>query len=269
MLQQLYPLPSLSRPLQGTYLELKLHQQAKAADIFIYANYISSLDGRISLLNQQTGQFSVPDSLGNQRDWRLYQELAGQCDVMITSARYFRQLAQGQAQDLLPVGRSPDFSDIQTWRQQQGLAAQPDVVVLSNSLNIPISALTSLKERNVLLLTSNTAPQHAIKRMQEANIQVIQAPKQVTGLFIRQTLIHLGYSSAYMIAGPQVHHTLQVDGCIDTLFLTSNMRLLGSSQFHTILEGNITACPMTLQSLYLDEIGKQMFMRLSMDNKQT
>ncbi|MDX8382592.1 MAG: pyrimidine reductase, partial [Ghiorsea sp.] len=153
MLTKLYPQAEPPRALQGCYLDLKLHQQASKGDTFIYANYISSLDGRISLQDTASGEYAVPDSLGNARDWRLYQELAGQADVMITSARYFRQLAKGCAQDLLPVGSSPDFSDIKAWRKQQGLKPQPDVVILSHTLDIPLAALATLRERKLTVLT--------------------------------------------------------------------------------------------------------------------
>ena len=101
---RLYPAPQQKIPLKGLYLSLSLHRQAESGEVFIYANFIASLDGRISLLDAH-GEQGVPASLANKRDWRLYQELAAQSDIMLTSARYFRQLARGNAQDLLPVGR--------------------------------------------------------------------------------------------------------------------------------------------------------------------
>ena len=156
MLQQLYPACAVPRPLEGTYLDLNLHQQAKAGDVFIYVNYISSLDGRIALYNADLDDYEVPTAIANGRDWRLYQELAGQADVMLTSARYFRQLADGKAQDLLPVGSGEKYADIKAWREKQGLKAQPDVMVLSNSLNIPLAALAKVQDRKVIVCTSSS-----------------------------------------------------------------------------------------------------------------
>ena len=87
---RLYPKPHVMVPLEGVYLQLNLHKQGTAKKPLIYSNYIASLDGRISVRDAETGEFRVPETIANKRDWRLYQELAAQCDVIITSARYFR-----------------------------------------------------------------------------------------------------------------------------------------------------------------------------------
>ncbi|MDX8394923.1 MAG: pyrimidine reductase, partial [Mariprofundaceae bacterium] len=65
MIEQLYPTSMQARPLQGCDLALNLHQQAADHDVLIYANYIASLDGRISLRNTDTGDFEVPPSIAN------------------------------------------------------------------------------------------------------------------------------------------------------------------------------------------------------------
>ncbi len=263
MLKQLYPSCAEPSLLKGIYLKLNLHQRAKAGDVFIYANYISSLDGRISLFDKKEDEYTVPPSIANARDWRLYQELAGQSDMMLTSARYFRQLAKGKAQDLLPVGLSPNFEDIKQWREQQGLKAQPDVLILSDSLDIPLAALRSLSDRKTIVLTKTQANQDKVQQLETCGVQVIQAATAVTGQFVRQSLIALGYQSAYMIAGPKVHHTLLVDGCVDELFLTSHFSLLGGQAFHSILEDDMPVNHMKLLSLYLDEQEGQMFQRFA------
>jgi len=49
----------------------------------------------------------VPDSVANPRDWRLFQELAAQADVLVMSARHLRELAAGAAQDSLRLSDAP------------------------------------------------------------------------------------------------------------------------------------------------------------------
>ena len=83
---QLYPPPQRKMSLNGLYLGLRLHREAVEGELFVYANFIASLDGRISLPDSY-GEQGVPSSLANKRDWRLYQELAAQADVMLTRAR--------------------------------------------------------------------------------------------------------------------------------------------------------------------------------------
>jgi len=146
------------RPLAGLYLGLNLHRLAEADDILIYSNYITSLDGRISLTLDHAVGSQVPADIINRRDWRLYQELAAQADVMITSARYFRQLAQGEAQDLLPVGQQPEYAALLAWRETPGLKSHPALPILSRPLDLPVPALHHLQAPPPLILTRNRPP---------------------------------------------------------------------------------------------------------------
>jgi len=264
MIQQIFPTHSGASPLNGAYLDLNLHQRVSDADVFIYANYISSLDGRIALFDATIGEYAVPESIANQRDWRLYQELAGQAEVMITSARYFRQLAENKAQDLLPVGSGEAYADIKLWREQQGLSVQPDVVVLSDSLDIPVAALGKVKDRKVIVLTSSQ-DNEKINVLENSGVIVIQADG-VDGAFIRTALIKQNYKSAYMIAGPKVFHTLVKDGAVNELFLTSHFSLLGGKKMSTVLDEELPqALRLKLLSAYLDEGGTQMFQRFAFE----
>jgi len=175
--------------------------------------------------------------------------------VMLTSARYFRQLAKGSAQDLLPVGMQSEYADLSTWRQQQGMAAQPDVVVISRSLDIPAAALEKVQDRRVMICTSEMADERQVSRLESLGAEVVIAGKQrVEGIGLRQSLVARGYRSAYMIAGPEVHRTLLADKVLNRLFLTTHFQLLGGNAFHTILSGALDEpAPMQLRSLYLDQ----------------
>lgn len=253
---RLYPAPQQQAALQGLYLDLNLHRQAADGNVLIYSNFISSLDGRISVPEPETGEYIVPQSIANKRDWRLYQELAAQSDVMLTSARYFRQLARGCAQDLLPVGTAPEYADLFEWRSENGLKTQPDVVVVSNSLDVPVTAIEKVQDRSVVILTSQQADRKKMERLHSYGVNVFMAGQQaVEGLALKQFLIEQGYRSAYMVAGPEVHRTLIADRVLDRMFLSTHCSLLGGNAFHTILEGDIgNAAQLELRSLYLDQM---------------
>lgn len=260
-LLRLIPEPSQDIPLEGTYLGLELHRQAGAGDILIYANYIASVDGRIALRDPVSGEFTVPAAIANDRDWRLYQELAAQADVMIVSARYMRQLAAGTAQDLLPVGQGSAYQDLRDWRAAEGLAPQPDVVIVSASLDIPDAALARFTDRRIIVATSEDAEASAVDALRQQGIEVVTAGRQrVEGMALRQVLAARGYRSAYMIAGPAVHRMLLADGAIDRLFLTTRHRLLGGKDFSTIVGDELPApIRLTLNAMYLDVEGGQHF----------
>jgi len=252
---QLFPEDGQSINLHGLYLAMNLHRQAAVDDVFIYANYIASIDGRIALSTNDSSEFEVPAAITNPRDWRLYQELAAQSNVLLTSARYFRQLAQGCAQDLLPVSLDDAYTDLAQWRRQQGLKIQPDVMVLSSSLDLPLAALQSLTDRQVLIVTGAAADAGKRAVLEAEGFQVLLAgDRQVEGGALKELLIAHGYRSAYMIAGPEVHDALLSAGVLDELFLTMHLSLLGGDSFYTIT-GKQLEIPVGLQlrTLYLDQ----------------
>jgi len=259
MVRSLLPASSESLPLEGLYLGLHLHRQAGEGGILIYSNYVASLDGRISRFNPETGDYEVPKSLANERDWRLYQELAAQSDVLITSARYFRQLSTGTAQDMLPIGSK--FESLKQWRLDQGFKAQPDVVILSRSLDIPVQAIQLLNDRSIYVITSESAPADKRAMLESQGVTVISAgERSVKGARLRESLIACDFKSAYMIAGPEVHRTLIDEDALDALFLTTRFTLLGSEKSHGFCEGELSLPHrMRLQRLYLDREGEQMF----------
>jgi len=251
----LLPAGEGERPLAGLYLDLKLHREAEADDLLIYSNYISSVDGRISLSMDASHATQVPADIINRRDWRLYQELAAQADVMITSARYFRQLAQGNAQDLLPVGGEDEYADLRDWREQQGLKPQPDVLILSNSLDIPVSTLKKLTDRRVLICTGQQADSERVAELEAAGASLfVLDSERVSGADVKALLLAEAYRSAYLIAGPKVHQTMIADKVLNYLFLTTRLRLIAGNHFDTILSDEIGgAVDLQLRSLYLDQ----------------
>lgn len=262
MLRQIFPAHAAAeRPLAGSYLALDLHRRAAAGDILIYANFIASLDGRIAVRGADGG-YHVPDDLANARDWRLYQELAAQSDVLITSGRYFRQLAENKAQDALPIGDEEAYADVRAWRLAQGMPAQPAVAIVSASLDIPELALKQLAGRRIVVLTAKDAAARRVRLLEGlgAEVVVAGAQGQVRGRAVKAALIARGFSSAYMIAGPAVHRTLIDDDVLDLLFLTQRHVLLGGADFHTLLGGNLAhACRLEPLSLHLDAEGRQTF----------
>ncbi|HXH65012.1 MAG TPA: dihydrofolate reductase family protein, partial [Mariprofundaceae bacterium] len=196
-----------------------------------------------------------------------YQELAAQAGVMIVSARYMRQLAKGTAQDLLPVGEGAAYRDLKDWRRAEGLSPQPDVVIVSASLDIPAAALARIADRRILVATSADADASAAAALRQQGIEVVSAGMtRVEGQALRQALAAMGYRSAYMIAGPAVHRTLLAAGAIDRLFLTTRHRLLGGGVFSTIVEDDLPApVRLSLKAMYLDAEGDQHFADYGID----
>ena len=238
---RLYPLPSQSAALHGLYLDHCLHVRGNPDQPFVYSNFISSLDGRIGIECEGRATHTVPDATANPRDWRLFQELAGQAEILVTSGRFFRQSNVGEAQDMLPVGGQAEFEDIRDWRSQHGLAPQPDIVILSGSLAIPLAALEPYRTRRVLVATGEQADPERIRILEENGIEVLIAGSgtKVEGQQLVEQLGKMGYRSLYAIAGPAVFYTLVSAGVVDRLYLTIACLLLGGNVIDTLTSGKL------------------------------
>ena len=242
------------RPLKGLYLETDLPDRGRAGP-WIYANFVATLDGRIALLNEDSGEQDVPGSIADPRDWRLFQELASRADLLLTSGRYLRDLHAGKAQDILPVSPEPGFQDLHDWRRRQGLAPQPDVAVLSASLDFALPPLLFEQGRRVYVLTTRRAPETAVRRLEADGARLFRLDdgEQVSGRAAVRCLDDLGYRRVYSVTGPYVFHTLLRDNAVDTLFLTWRHRLVGGTGV-SIVEGPAFTVPVDLhlRSLYRD-----------------
>lgn len=255
-LLRLYPQPLEAVALEGLYLDHPLVSSERAERLFVYGNFVMSLDGRIAIAHPPDGHQSVPSTTANPRDWRLFQELAGHADVLISSGRYLRDLAAGQAQDALPVGSARAFSDIHRWRRHESLAAQPDVVFLSEDLDFPLPQALLQQGRTIRIFTVDTPPSAPLVELAAKGVSVERFPGsgRIDGSDVVARLTALGYRRAYCVAGPQVLHTLVSAGCLDTLFLTTVHRLLGGQGFATIMQGPLLDAPVDyrLRWLYYD-----------------
>ena len=253
---RLYPAPGNEQTLQGLYMDHRLHTRGSIGRPFIFSNFITSLDGRIAIAAVGRNTHMVPEAISNRRDWRLYQELAGQADLLITSGRFLRQDIAGEAQDSLPVGDEEEYADIRDWRIEQGLSPQPDIAVLSASLDIPLESLTPYKQRRIKIITGEKADPQRIASLRDNNIEVILAGsgKQVDGRAMISALAKHNYQSIYSVAGPAVFHTLLATGAIDRLYITISYQLLGGHVFDSLTRGPLLdpARGMQLVQLYHD-----------------
>jgi riboflavin biosynthesis pyrimidine reductase len=255
---QLYPLPGKERPLIGTYLDQELRKYSQTnGKAFVYANFVTSLDGRISIPHPTRSGQMVPSNVANARDWRLYQELAAQADLIISSGRYLRDWADGRAQEILRVD-DPEFADLKAWRLSQGLSPQPDMAIISGSLSFPMPEVLTAGGRKVLVFTTANPDPKRVKEIEAKAAQVIVAGENsVEGGQLVQRMSEQGYQTIYSAAGPKVLHLLLVDDVLDRLYLTNANRLLGGQPFSSIVEGELLAptVDMTLNTIYLDSNG--------------
>lgn len=254
-LQQLYPPCQDNHPtVPGLYLSHRLDQRSEHGHPFVYTNYVLSLDGRIALKYPQADHISIPPPITSTIDWRLYQELATQADVLLTSGRYIRELAAGEAQSTPPV--SEDFPDLIAWRKEQGLDPQPALVILSRSLDLPLDKVIPQLNRTVYVATGPDADKRKLAAVVETGVPVLLVGEndEVDGCQLIDELGEMGYHSIYAIAGPGLLNTLLRAGMVDRLYLTQVHTLLGGQRYATLLEDEVLEpdARFELEALYFE-----------------
>ncbi len=255
---QLFPQPTAEHALEGLYLDHDLRSEAGKERAFVFTNYVTSLDGRIAVPREDGPGTTVPDAIKNERDWRLFQELAVQADVIITSGRYLRDYEEGKAQEILQVYDNPEFADLGRWREERGLSPQPDLAVISGSLDFPIPHVLVESDRRITIFTHGRADKEKIASLREqTGTVVIAGEERVHGRQMVDSLTEMGYQTVFQSTGPKVNHVLAAEDQLDRLYVTFANRLLGGAPSVTLLEGATLkpAIDMTMRHLYYDAHG--------------
>ena len=246
----LYPKAGSLRPLQGLYLEHRLHEVGSAQSPLVYGSFVSSLDGRIALM--EPGGLHVLEGLTSPSDFRLLQELHAQADCLITNAGYLRALARGELGNMLQVS-APDLLE---WRRQNRLAPQPAIVVASSSLDFPMHPSIQEHRQPLYIATGRQADFTRVQTLRERGLQVIFAGEgaMVEGAALVNALSALGYKCAYLLAGPKILETMLRERQLSRLYLTIRHRLLGGNAFHTLIHGQPLGASgvLALRTLYYD-----------------
>lgn len=254
-LTQLLPQPSRELPLRGAYLAHELDNQPRRAGLpFVYSNFVVSLDGRIAIPHPSGRGQMVPTDIANDRDWRLYQELAAQADLILSTGRYLRDWADGRAQEILQVD-DPRFADLRDWRRQHGMHPHPDIAIISGSLDFPIPQVLTAEGRKAIVVTMGDPDPDRVKEIEaQAGTVIVAGEDRISGRSMLAQMADLGYRCVYSGAGPRVLHLLLRERLLDRIYLTHANRVLGGTPYSTIVEGDLfePAVDFRLNTVYLD-----------------
>ncbi len=253
---ELYPMTGAVRPIKGLYLEHNVHKLGNPAHPFVYANFVSSLDGRISLIPANSEIPYLPNELTSDNDFRLFLELHAQADCLITHGGYLRALHENRLGNILQTGVHENTADLAAWRAVNGLKPQPDIVVASSSLEFPIPESISHYNQRLIIATGELADTAKVEQLKRLGHTVIFAGKDhlVEGNALVRRLAEIGYQSLYLIAGPRMLETMLRARRLARLYLTISHRLLGGERFHSMIAGALlgtTGC-LALRNMYYD-----------------
>jgi riboflavin biosynthesis pyrimidine reductase len=251
-LVRFYPYPGESVSIKGLYLAHQLHKQGTTELPFVYANFLSSLDGRIALEDTVQGTY-IPKHITTASDFGLFMELHAQADCLITHGGYMRALGEGRLGNILQV-RDKGLVE---WRQNNGLKPQPTVIIASASLDFPLH--NSLREhaQAVYIATGRNADSERIRYWQDLGVPLLFTgeDRMVQGAPLIHQLSGLGYKTIYLIAGPQMLDTIIRDKQLSRLYLTITHQLIGGKDFRTLLTGSILGSEgdLILEALYYEQ----------------
>src|SRR5688572_10752361 len=173
-LVRIFPDPGALVPLHGLYLSDRFAPPAEGSETFVYANFITSLDGRISLPDPRARRRTVPRAIANGRDWRLFQELAACADALLTSGQYVRDLSQSVSTQSFPISSKPAYADLALWRVARGLKAQPAVVIITASLDLPLLRPLTESGRSVYVATGSAADPRKVAAVESQGVRVLR-----------------------------------------------------------------------------------------------
>lgn len=249
----LYPRPYEKSTVNGLYLAHNLHKLGTSDSPFVYANFLSSLDGRIAVEDIELGEPYTPKHLTTESDFTLFMELHAQADCLITHGGYMRALSEGRLGNILQIRNN----DLIEWRRNNGLNPQPAVIIASASLDFPLHDSLHEHGQTVYIATGREANPNRIHYWQDLGypILVTGEHEMVHGAPLVHQLSGLGYKSIYLIAGPQMLDTVVREKQLSKLYLTLTHQLVGGKDFRSLLTGSMLGPEgnLALESLYYEE----------------
>ncbi len=217
-------------PLENLYLSRRLYDVSeRLGRSIVYTNDICDLNEVIAVKDQD-GIFRVPKALRNHDDWRLFQELEAQADVIITSKAYLERFAaEGEnAQNVLTEFEAGgEFEYLGEWRLQNEFKSRsPDLAIIGRKpdLMIPRSAMQG---RKILFFsTYDLANSDDGKRLGDMGVTVVGAGAEgVEGKVMIEYLAgRMKYRTIYAVAGPSIVNILLDARVLDRLYVTQVSR---------------------------------------------
>ncbi|MDD5321237.1 MAG: dihydrofolate reductase family protein [Methylococcales bacterium] len=248
----LYPQFCENISIEGLYLAHQIHKLGTKEMPFVYANFLSSLDGRIALEDSSQCSSYIPKHLTTASDFRLFMELQAQADCLITHGGYMRALNEGRLGNILQIRDK----DLIAWRRDNGLKPQPAVVIASASLNFPFHKSLLEHQQAVYIATGQDADPERTQYWKDKGhpILVVGEDQMVHGAALISKLTSLGYKGIYLIAGPQMLDTVIREKQLSRLYLTITHQLIGGKDFRTLLTGSMLGPEgnLMLETLYYE-----------------
>jgi riboflavin biosynthesis pyrimidine reductase len=225
------------------YLRHNLQELAKKkGHPIVITSYVTDKNDVISLQSDS----SPPKEIKSKKDWRLFQELTVQADVIITGTGYLNRFAElgEEAQNVLTqFDEGGEFQELGEWRLKNGYTNRyPDIAVVSRSLDFKIPQALIDSGRKVIIFTTYEMKDSEIARElgKPDNVTIFGAGENgVDGAKMIKQLGDESYQVIRMATGPRVLKILMDANVLDRLYITRVDRKITDdpSSAITVLKG--------------------------------
>src|SRR6202142_1048500 len=214
-------------PLEGLYLGQKLIEvSGRIERTLVIANFLTDKNGVIAKVDEHHN-FQVPLELKNTSDWRLFQELMAQADVIISGAAYVKRVSAlgSRAENILsqfePGG---EFEKLGNWRLSAGYQERsPDLAVVTRSLDLKFPEEVMRSGRRIAIFTTDAMANSDQAKVLTTSGAVVIGSGQA-GVDGNRMIDYLSYGKGYrvimMATGPSVLNLLLEAKRLDLFYVT-------------------------------------------------
>lgn len=222
MINQVFPVKRPA-PLEGLYLSERLMDRAAELGRSLVLTDFLTDKNEVVAKATKAGRFEIPTALKNSSDWRLYQELLVQADVLISGGSYFKRL--GTSQDVLyQFEPGSTFEELGQWRLNAGYQKRsPDVAVVTRELDFELpERLIQSGRRIVIFTTDSIANSDKAQSLRTGNTAIVGSGEEgVEGDRMIDTLARdMGYRVIMMASGPRILDLLLKAERMDLIYVT-------------------------------------------------
>jgi riboflavin biosynthesis pyrimidine reductase len=214
-------------PLEGLYLGQRLADiSARIGRPLVITDYLCDRNGVIAKADEHH-EYQVPLETRNASDWRLFQELMAQADVILIGAAYLRRVVSlgSRAQSVLSQfepGR--EFEELGGWRLSAGYKLRsPDLAIVSHGLDFRLPEGVTRSGRKVMVFTTNASAvsDQAGALTASGAVVVGSGEAGVEGNPLIDYLSSgMGYRVIMMATGPRVLQLLLEANRLDLIYVT-------------------------------------------------
>jgi riboflavin biosynthesis pyrimidine reductase len=255
IISKIYPNTKNSRyAVDSVYLRKRLIFRKNPDKPMYYANFLTSLDGRIATYNDKYKQLLTPQSIKNNVDFQLFCQLQAQADCLVTNTHYMKGLDIGYYGDIL----STKDQKLKKWRKENNLYNQK-IIILSNSLNFPINDKTEKYKEEIIILTTSKN-KNKIKKFKSNGYKILKfSGKNISAKQLNNFIVKNKFNSIYFIAGPTIVEQFISKNLLNKLYYSTSIKMIGTTKYDSIIRGNFLkkTVNLKLSEMYIyEEKGK-------------